>query len=166
MKRRSAIFLPFVAVATLVIPLAGAQAQSLPTSTTFKKMCRTVKTEVGKAFLYKTQISNHINRFDPRAAGPTLICNRECPSFPATLVYSDGAVATRLGYYGVWNVTRRPRAYCAAGGVPRCSNGDIAKGARARGTNAKTRDGFVYLRMNGGVCYRVNPLVSRTGEAQ
>ncbi len=166
MKRRSAIFFSLLAGAALVLPLAGAQGQSLPTSRTFRRMCSTVKTEVGKAFLYKTQISDHINRFDPRAAGPTLICNRECPPFPATLLYSDGAVAARLGYYGVWNVTRRPRAYCAAGGAPRCTNREIAIGARARGINAKTRDGFVYLRMSGGVCYRINPLVSRTGEAQ
>lgn len=152
-----------VAAATLVFSSAEAAPSRRATTSTFTKLCPTVRTEVGNAFLYKIEISNHINRGDPRASGPTLICNRECPSsFPASLYYSDGTLAAKLGYYGVWNVTRRPRAYCAAGGAPKCSNRDIQNGARARG-----RDGNVYLSMGRSrVCYRINPRVARTGVAQ
>jgi hypothetical protein len=120
-----------------------------------KAVCRNIR-GVSNEFLYKSQISNHISAGDPRASGPTLVCNRACPSFPASVLYSDGSLATRVGYYGRWNVTGKARAYCGAGGVPVCSNATLARNSRARG-----RDGKLYVKI-GSTCYRVNP-VGRTG---
>jgi hypothetical protein len=134
-------------------------------TTTFRKLCPTIKKKIGKAFLYKIEISDHINTSDPRASGPTLVCNRECPKFPAPLLYSDGTEAARLGYYGTWNVTGRPRAYCAAGGQPACSNRVIQSGSRSRGLRGRKRNGYIYLRMGrSGICYRINPRLVRTGD--
>ncbi len=121
----------------------------------FRAVCPQVK-GVSNEFLYKSTISHHISSGDARASGPTLICNRLCPSFPASVLYSDGSQATRLGYYGRWNVSGKARAYCGAGGVPVCSNSTLARNARARG-----RDGKLYVKI-GSTCYRVNP-VGRTG---
>jgi hypothetical protein len=120
-------------------------------------VCPTVKNVTGNEFLYKSQISDHISKNDKRAAGPTFICNRLCPSFPASIFYSDGDLATRVGLYGRWKVTGKARAYCAAGGVPACSNSTLNRNARARG-----RDGFLYIKINSSTCYRVKPL-GRTG---
>ncbi len=122
-------------------------------------VCPKVKSVTGREFLYKSEISHHISKGDARASGPTLVCNRICPKFPAPLYYSDGVEAARLGYYGRWNVTGKSRAYCAAGGAPACSNSTLSRNARARG-----RDGKLYLRINKTTCYRVNP-VGRTGSA-
>jgi hypothetical protein len=121
----------------------------------FAAVCPRVKA-VTNEFLYKSTISRHISPGDVRASGPTLICNRACPRFPASVLYSDGSQAARLGYYGRWNVTGKARAYCGAGGVPACSNSALARNARARG-----RDGKLYVK-DGSTCYRVNP-VGRTG---
>jgi hypothetical protein len=130
----------------------------------FKNVCASVRSVSGSEFLYKSDISHHISPGDARAAGPTLICNRVCPAtFPANLYFSDGTLAAKLGYYGRWNLTGKPRAYCAAGGAPACSNSTIARNSRASG-----RDGNVYLQVSrsktgsGTVCYRVRPL-GRTG---
>jgi hypothetical protein len=120
-------------------------------------VCPTVKSVTGREFLYKSEISNHISKGDARASGPTLVCNRVCPKFPAPLYYSDGAQAARLGYYGRWKVTGKSRGYCAAGGAPACSNSTLSRNARARG-----RDGKLYLKVNSTTCYQVSP-VGRTG---
>lgn len=130
----------------------------------FNDVCSTVRNVTGHEFLYKSEISQHISHGDRRSSGPTLICNRVCPSrFPAALYYSDGTQAARLGYYGRWNVSGKPRAYCAAGGAPACSNRTLSAGARQRG-----RDGFLYLQTSStrgrSVCYRVRPN-GRTGNA-
>lgn len=119
--------------------------------------CPTVKAVTGREFLYKSEISKHITNADPRSSGPTLICNRVCPKFPAPIYYSDGVQAARLGAYGRWKVTGKLRAYCAAGGVPACSNATLSRNARARG-----RDGKLYLKVDSNTCYRVNP-TGRTG---
>jgi hypothetical protein len=130
----------------------------------FRQVCAQVKNVTGSEFLYKSEISSHIPRGDARAAGPTLICNRMCPKrFPASLFYSDGSLAAKVGYYGRWNVTGKTRAYCAAGGAPACNVRALASDARRRG-----RDGSLYLQMSrstegkGTLCYRVRPL-GRTG---
>lgn len=159
-KIRSLLLSSVVALGLTVGSAEAAPASRRASTSTFGKLCRTVRTSVGSAFLYKVEASTHINRLDPRTSGPTLICNRECPSsFPASLYYSDGNLAAKLGYYGVWNVTGKARAYCAAGGVPKCSNREIQNSSRARG-----RDGNVYLRMgSSGVCYRIDPRQARTG---
>lgn len=120
-------------------------------------VCPTVKSVTGREFLYKSEISNHISKGDARSSGPTLVCNRICPAFPAPLYYSDGVQAARLGYYGRWKVTGKSRGYCAAGGVPACSNNTLSRNSRAR-----RRDGKLYLKINKTTCYRVNP-VGRTG---
>ena len=131
----------------------------------FEDRCATVKEVTGKEFLWKSQISHHITSGDPRATGPTFICNRLCPKFPMAFYYSDGTKAGEVGYYGPWNVTGKARAYCAAGGAPQCFINQIATDSRRRG-----RDGFVYLQTSGAVkaartvCYKVRPL-SRTGDA-
>jgi hypothetical protein len=125
------------------------------------RSCKTVRSVTGREFLYKSEISDHISSTDRRATGPTFICNQVCPSgFPISVFYSDGTLAARLGYYGTWNVTGKPRAYCAAGGTPQCFNSRISRDSRRSG-----RDGKLYVRTRTGsnsVCYRVNPL-GRTG---
>jgi hypothetical protein len=133
----------------------------------FKKVCATVNTVSSNEFLYKSDISHHISSGDARAQGPTLVCNRVCPQkFPAGLYYSNGALAAKLGYYGRWNVSGQPRAYCATGGAAPCSNTTLARTARARGN-----DGFLYLQTSAAsqgaktVCYRVKAL-GRTGNPQ
>lgn len=130
-----------------------------------RQVCRTVKTVTSNEFLWKSQISNHINGGDPRTSGPTLVCNRLCPaSFPMPFYYSDGTVAGSVGYYGRFAGNGQPRAYCAAGGAPRCYISQIAKHSTTGG-----RDGFVYLQFSktgtaakDTVCYKVRPL-GRTG---
>ncbi len=128
----------------------------------FRSVCKTVKQVTGREFLWKSEISNHINPGDPRASGPTFICNQLCPSFPMAFYYSDGTIAGAVGYYGTWSVTGKARAYCSAGGTARCFISQINANARRSG-----RDGFVYLqttKTKPTVCYKVAP-VSRTGSA-
>ena len=126
-------------------------------------VCATVRQVTGREFLWKSEISHHINPGDPRATGPTFICNQICPTFPMSFYYSDGTLAGVVGYYGKWNVSGKARAYCAAGGAPQCFISQINTNARRRG-----RDGYVYLQTgktrNNTVCYKVRPL-SRTGNA-
>ncbi len=124
-------------------------------------VCGTIRQVTGREFLWKSEISNHINPSDPRATGPTFICNQVCATFPMSFYYSDGSLAGVVGYYGKWNQTGKARAYCAAGGAPQCFISSINTNARRRG-----RDGFVYLQTNprtgNTVCYKVRPL-GRTG---
>lgn len=128
-------------------------------------VCKTIKNITGKEFLWKSEISPHIPRGDARASGPTLICNRDCPTkFPMEFFYSDGTKAGAVGYYGRWSYTNKPRAYCAAGGAPRCYNSVIRSNATKNG-----RDGKIYLQFRGKgtsntLCYRANP-VGRNGDA-
>ena len=129
----------------------------------FGTVCKTVREVTGREFLWKSEISNHINPGDPRATGPTFICNQLCPLFPMSFYYSDGSLAGAVGYYGKWNVSGKSRAYCAAGGTPQCFINQINTTSRRGG-----RDGYVYLqtsRKTGAtVCYKVRPL-GRTGNA-
>jgi hypothetical protein len=126
-----------------------------------KSECKTVRSVSGREFLYKSEISNHIPTTDRRASGPTFICNQVCPSsWPISVFYSDGTLAAKLGYYGTWNVTNKPRAYCAAGGTAQCYNSRISRDSRRNG-----RNGRLYVRTTNGtnsVCYNVSP-VGRTG---
>ena len=129
----------------------------------FGQVCKTVNQVTGREFLWKSEISQHINPGDPRATGPTFICNQICPKFPMSFYYSDGSLAGSVGYYGTWSVTGKARAYCAAGGAPQCFVSQISTNSRRSG-----RDGFVYLqtRSTSGntLCYKVRP-VGRTGNA-
>jgi len=121
-------------------------------------VCPTVKQVTGNEFLWKSEISKHISTRDPRAAGPTFICNRLCPKkWPMNFYYSDGVKAGTVGYYGIYRGTGKSRAYCAAGGAPRCSIRQIATKSKRSG-----RDGTLYLKLSNSVCYQVNP-VGRTG---
>lgn len=127
----------------------------------FSDSCATVRQVTGREFLWKSQISHHIPSSDPRASGPTFICNQLCPLFPMSFFYSDGTRAGQVGYYGTWSATGKARAYCAAGGAAKCSISTINSDSRKKG-----RDGFVYLQLNRKagktVCYKVRPL-GRTG---
>jgi hypothetical protein len=121
-------------------------------------VCPSVKKVTGSEFLWKSEISKHISTRDPRAAGPTFICNRLCPKkWPMNFYYSDGDKAGAVGYYGIYRGTGKSRAYCAAGGTPRCSIRQISANSRKAG-----RDGKLYLKLSNSVCYQVNP-VGRTG---
>jgi hypothetical protein len=111
-------------------------------------------------FLYKAEISAHINPIDYRSTGPTLVCGKICAeSFPVQLFYSDGKKAARLGYYGTYAGNGKPRAYCGCCGVPRCYNDRLQSRSLQRG-----RDGYLYLRLKPSrrVCWRVN-VGGRTG---
>lgn len=127
------------------------------------QVCKTVRQVTGREFLWKSEISHHISPGDPRATGPTFICNQICPTFPMSFYYSDGDLAGAVGYYGRWNVSGKARAYCAAGGTRQCFISQINTNSRRRG-----RDGYVYLQTRKAagntVCYKVRP-VGRTGNA-
>lgn len=172
-------FYSIIALALIAVVPSYAHAQDGLSSRSLQKMsragdptagvldlgdvCHTIGTVVGREFLWKSEISNHINPGDPRATGPTFICNEICPKFPMSFYYSDGTLAGQVGYYGPWNVTGKARAYCAAGGTPQCFINQISTNSRRRG-----RDGYVYLqtRKTGTkVCYKVRP-IGRTGNAQ
>jgi len=121
-------------------------------------VCPTVKTVTGREFLWKSEISNHISSKDPRASGPTFICNKVCPTtWPMNFYYSDGVKAGSVGYYGLYRVTKKPRAYCAVKGARKCFVSRIAANSRLAG-----RDGKLYLKTSDTTCYKVNP-VGRTG---
>jgi hypothetical protein len=126
---------------------------------TFAQVCQTTYAKVlPKQFLYKSELSTHITGPDVRKEGPTLVCGSVCPtSWPAEVYYSDGSLATRLGYYGTYAGNGKPRAYCGVGGVPKCNNRKLA-----RDSTRKLRDGYLYLKTKPGTCYRVN-VVGRTG---
>jgi hypothetical protein len=122
------------------------------------EVCPTVKKVTGREFLWKSEISDHISSKDPRAPGPTFICNKLCPkTWPMNFYYSDGVKAGSVGYYGVYRVTKRPRAYCAVGGARKCFADRIAANSKLAG-----RDGKLYLKLSDSTCYQVNPL-GRTG---
>jgi hypothetical protein len=173
--RHCLVALIAVAIASSAVAQEGLSARSLRKArragnesvAAFRAVCSAVRPVTGNDLLYKSEISPHINKGDVRASGPTLVCGRVCPSrWPANLYYSDGALAARLGYYGTWEVTGRPRAYCGAGGAPRCSNSVLSREARRRG-----RDGSLYLQVSTQasgsktICYRVKP-IGRTGSPQ
>jgi hypothetical protein len=71
--------------------------------------------------------------------------------------YSDGVKAGAVGYYGTYRVTGKARAYCAAGGTPKCFVRQIATNSKKAG-----RDGKLYLKLSDSTCYQVNP-IGRTG---
>ena len=121
-------------------------------------VCPTVKTVTGPEFLWKSEISKHIPSSDKRSTGPTFICNKVCPKkWPLNVYYSDGGQAAKLGYYGTYNATGKPRAYCGAGGTAQCFISRINTASKTSG-----RDGFVYLKTSDKTCYKVKPL-GRTG---
>ncbi|MEN9846365.1 MAG: hypothetical protein RIS36_1512 [Pseudomonadota bacterium] len=121
-------------------------------------VCPTVKKVTGREFLWKSQISDHISSQDPRSTGPTFICNKLCPkTWPMNFYYSDGMQAGAVGYYGVYRVTKRPRAYCAVKGARKCFVSRIATNSNLAG-----RDGKVYLKISDTTCYQVPP-IGRTG---
>jgi hypothetical protein len=122
------------------------------------KVCPTVKKLTGSEFLWKSEISKHISSRDPRASGPTFICNRLCPkTWPMNFYYSDGVKAGAVGYYGIYRGTGKARAYCAAGGAPKCFVQKLSANSKRAG-----RDGKLYLKLSNSTCYQVNP-VGRTG---
>ena len=121
-------------------------------------VCPTVKKVTGSEFLWKAEISDHISSQDPRASGPTFICNKVCPKkWPIKFYYSDGVKAGAVGYYGVYRATGKARAYCATKGAPKCSIRQIAANSKTAG-----RDGKLYLKLSDSVCYEVSP-TGRTG---
>lgn len=115
------------------------------------KVCKSVL-PLRKSLL-KNAGGGHITNGDARAAGFAFICGPDCPRrFPLTAYYSDGTQAFRLGYYGKWEGNGRPRAYCAAGGVPICYASAVTKAARS-----KKRDGKVYISYGDGSCRSAIP---------
>ena len=127
-------------------------------SRSLSTVCPTVKQVTGSEFLWKSQISDHISSKDPRASGPTFICNKLCPStWPMNFYYSDGEKAGAVGYYGVYRGTGKARAYCAVRGARKCFISRIAAHSKTAG-----RDGKLYLKLSDSTCYQVAP-VGRTG---
>lgn len=121
-------------------------------------VCPTIKKVTGSEFLWKSEISDHISSKDPRAVGPTFICNKVCPkTWPMNFYYSDGVQAGAVGYYGVYRATGKARAYCAVQGTRKCFITRIAANSKTDG-----RDGKLYLKLSDSTCYQVSPL-GRTG---
>ena len=116
-----------------------------------KKLCKKIITLRPGQALIKSQISAHIPRGDARASGYTFVCGSLCASFPAPFYYSDGTLAGKLGYYGRYSANGRPRAYCAAGGAPRCSVSSIYAKARRKKTGS-----YLYLKSNSTTCFKFN----------
>lgn len=70
--------------------------------------------------LWKWKASDHINRADARAKGPSLICsrrNKKCVQWPAKTFNCDGSRVQRgvMYRYGTWNVTGADRGYTNKG---------------------------------------------------
>jgi hypothetical protein len=169
-SKTTTLFLTLTAVAvSLAATVASAEAYN-PSLRSLNKMsrrgdatvsmqslesvCPIVKKVTGREFLWKSQISDHISNKDPRASGPTFICNKLCPkTWPMNFYYSDGVKAGAVGYYGVYRVTKKPRAYCAVKGARKCFVSRIAANSKLAG-----RDGKVYLKISDTTCYQVNPL--------
>lgn len=140
-------------LATLLLLLSTLTAHA-----DFKTVCPQVKNVKAKDLLYKSVPSEGIQSSDKRTTGPALICGKVCPErFPVGLWFSDGTLATKLGYYGLYAGNNRPRAYCAVGKIPQCFNSKLNDQSNLPG-----RDGFLYLRINKLICYKVSP-VGRSG---
>lgn len=114
-------------------------------------VCKSTFTLRSGQGLIKSQISHHIPSGDARAAGYTFICGSICASFPATIYYSDGTQAARVGYYGTYHGNGKPRAYCAAGGAAPCSVSTVSSNARRKRTGAS-----LYLKINSRQCIQFN----------
>ncbi|RIL06772.1 MAG: hypothetical protein DCC75_10570 [Proteobacteria bacterium] len=110
--------------------------------------------------LVKAEISDHINRGDPRASGYTLVCGQRCVEFVADFFYCDGTKAGSFGYYGRWNVTNRPRAYGAAGGAPQHSVSAIQATARRKKCGTTL---FLRTQRKRSQCLAFSAFASRTG---
>ena len=119
-------------------------------ATALNSVCKSIQPMVA---LLKSTAGGHI-RGDPRESGYSLICSRKsCPKkFPTNFYYSDGSLAFTVGLYGRWSGNGQPRAYCAAGGAPKCSAKSIGAKAKSRGL-----DGKVYGDFGNGKCYSANP---------
>ncbi len=120
-------------------------------SNAFKKVCPNVVQLSG--ILIKNAYPGHISQGDPRAPGFAMVCGRSCvSSFPASVFFSDGTLAFKLGYYGRWEGNGQPRAYCGAGGVAMCSVSSVVSNSRKSG-----RDKSAYLKLNKNTCARFTP---------
>lgn len=114
-------------------------------------VCRSV-TPLARALL-KNAWPGHISKNDPRASGFAFVCGADCPrKFPMNMYNAAGVKLASLGMYGLWEGNGRPRAYCGAGGAPRCSVSTVVRGARANGG-----DGKVYLDFGNGSCRSATP---------
>ena len=126
----------------------------------FAKTCKKVQ---GVNFLIKADISHHVPRADARAAGFTVIgSGRNCSPCPSgcDILYSNGDVAGKVGYYGPWSRSHGgngcSRYYGAAGGAPAHSANAIIANARKRGKK-------LFLSNRRGVCYEWNSESRRVG---
>lgn len=121
------------------------------TARAFSDVCKSTKPLTDA--LMKNAYPGHISLSDPRASGFAFVCGKGCPrSFPTNAYYSDGTFAFKLGKYGNWNGNGKPRAYCGAGGAPRCSAKSITNNAKKSG-----RDGFVYIDFGSKACRKARP---------
>ena len=133
------------------------RAKQKPNAGDLSKVCKNIRPFSGA--LLKNAWPGHIQRSDPRAPGFALVCASLCPrKFPASAYYSDGSLAFRLGYYGLWEGNHRPRAYCGAGGVGSCSASGVSSAARKSG-----RDGYVYVDFGAGLCLKAKPGIRNGG---
>jgi hypothetical protein len=116
---------------------AGVSARAL------KSVCKSVSSIAPGQMLVKSELSNHISApGDSRQGGYTLVCGNQCAKLPASIFYSDGNLAARLGYYGTFSGNGKPRAYCGVG-TPSCNARSIA-GVASRKKTGK----LLYLQTN------------------
>ena len=120
-------------------------------------------TEIGRNGLWKWEASDHINRGDPRAKGPSLICsrsNKRCVQWSALTYHCDGTKVTRgvMRRYGTWRVTGADRGYTSYG-----NSSSIRRIARQKGCSS------IYIqrtRQRGSTipdCYSVSVSSERSG---
>lgn len=88
--------------------------------------------EIGSNGLWKWKASDHINPADPRAKGPSLICNinnKRCVKWPAKVFHCDGTQPPRslMRKYGTWNGNGADRGYTYYG-----SSAQMKRQARAK----------------------------------
>ena len=92
-----------------------AEAQGKVRAKSLGEICSSA-VEIGSNGLFKWRASDHINPADPRAKGPSLICNsnnRKCVQWPAKMFNCDGSEVQKgtLYRYGIWNVNGADRGY-------------------------------------------------------
>jgi hypothetical protein len=121
-------------------------------------------------FLIKADTSDHIPGGDARRGSYSVIgSSRNCRVFtgsgPYNILYANGNVAGKVGYYGQWSRSHGGngcnRYYGGAGGAPAHSaSGIISKSRKLKGK-------YLYLKKNGGttkgVCYRWDESSRRVG---
>ena len=147
-------------VFSFVIPaIAGAITtdEKIPPALKRKNICTEVKPLTSG--LLKNTWPGHIYPPDPRSYGFAYICgSRDCPRrWPARVYFSDGTLAFRLGYYGIWSGNGKPRSYTGTYGAPKVYVKNIVTKSKRKGKDGIKRNGKVYIAIGNKKCRSAIP---------